>query len=60
MRAEPERVTAGVQGGAHLAEMRRLRVAVERMSRASTSHTRANITLMVIQIVVAVWQKVAP
>ena len=52
---------AGVQGGAHLESMRRLRVAVEsqtraldRQSRASTWLTVAIIALMVLQIVIAI------
>jgi hypothetical protein len=40
--------------------MRRLRVAVEGLSKASTVLTVVIIVLMVVQIAVAVWPKAAP
>ena len=45
---------AGVQGGAHLESMLRLRVAVEKQSHASGRLTWAIIALMVVQIAIAV------
>lgn len=46
---------AGVQGGAHIESMRRLRVAVERLNAAGTALTVTVIVLMLVQIALAVW-----
>jgi hypothetical protein len=50
-------LSAGVQAGNQIEAMRRLRVAVERQSRASTVLTWAIIVLMVVQIAVALMSR---
>lgn len=47
---------AGVQGGAHIESMLRLRVAVEKQTRSSDRLTRVMIALMVVQILVMAMQ----
>lgn len=47
-------------GGAQVESRRRLRIAVERQSRASTFLTWTIIALMVVQIGIQVWQAVRP